>query len=48
MTFQGNIEIWSYKRDGRLIQVYLIWNALWKENQIKVTQYKLLLNKGGH
>jgi hypothetical protein len=48
VTFQENIEIWSHRTDGCLIQVKLIWNALWQEIEIKVTQYKLLLNRGGH
>ena len=37
VTFKGNIEIWSYKRGGYYIQVYLIWNSLWMEIKIKVT-----------
>jgi len=28
---QGNSEIGSYKTGGRLMQVYFIWNALWRE-----------------
>ena len=26
----------------------MIWNALWREIKIKVTEYKLLFNRGGH
>ena len=37
VTFQGNSQIWSHKTGGRLIQVLLIWNGLWKEIKIKVT-----------
>jgi len=36
MTFHGNIEIWSHKTGGHLIQVKLIWNALWSAIKIKI------------
>jgi len=49
-TFQRNVEIGSHKAGGRLIQVWVIINAMWREitTYIKVTQYKLLLDRGGH
>ena len=31
VTFQGNSEIKSHNAGSRLIQVYLIWNELWRE-----------------
>jgi hypothetical protein len=33
---------------GRSIQVYLISNALYREVEIKVTKYKLMINRCGH
>jgi len=43
VTFQVESEIWSHKTCGPLIQVYLIWNALWREIKMKIRQCKLLL-----
>jgi hypothetical protein len=37
VTFQGKSEIWSYNTGGHLLQVWLIWNALWREIKINVT-----------
>ena len=35
VTFQGNREIWSHKTGGCLIQVWLIWNALWRKSKLR-------------
>ena len=48
VTFQGNIEIGSHNTGDRYIQGQLISSALGRETKIKVTEYKSLLNRGGH
>ena len=52
LTFQGNSEIWSHKTGGLFDMSYGVkchlMNALWREIKIKATQYKLLVNRGGH
>jgi hypothetical protein len=35
VIFQGNSEIWSHKTGGCLIQVWLIWNALWRKSKLR-------------
>jgi hypothetical protein len=34
VTCDGCFEMWSHKTSGHYIQVYFIWNALWRKMKV--------------